>query len=87
MKPLMPLDEAPAEILDLACEVMFGSPPDPSDDREGMARVLVHLLPAVERAIREKAAKEIERVADEWGDGSSWDGGMSRAAEIVRGES
>lgn len=35
---------------------------------------------------RAKVAEEIERVLDEDGDGSSWDGGMARAAAIARGE-
>lgn len=44
----------------------------------------------IERQVRAKVAEEIQREADEHsnaGRRSSWDRGMTRAAEIARGES
>lgn len=42
---------------------------------------------AERQRIREQVAQEIDRVADEEDDGSSWGGGMLRAVQIARGES
>jgi hypothetical protein len=48
MKP----EDVPAELLDAACDRMFGTPPEPGDDREGMARALAAVLPEHERQVR-----------------------------------
>jgi hypothetical protein len=55
---------------------------------ESLARaVLAAVLPEHEKKVREQVAREIEKVENEEGDGSSWDGGMGRAASIARGGS
>ena len=57
-------------------------------ERERIAKaILADVLPEHEKHVREKVAKEIDRVADEEDDGSSWGGGMLRAVAIARGAS
>lgn len=41
MKPA----DVPAELLDTACAQFFGTPPEPGDNRDGMARALAAVLP------------------------------------------
>lgn len=58
------------------------------DDGEAWARwILAAVLPEHEKQVRERVAQEIDRVADEEDDGSSWGGGMLRAVQIARGGS
>lgn len=83
MKP----EDVPAEIVAAAAMALAFHPNAFLVDPDGTAlrTLLADVLPAHERMVRERVAAEIETVADRDGDGSPWDHGMQRAAEIARG--
>lgn len=58
-------DDVPAELLDLACDRMFGTPPEAGDDRRGMAEALAAVLPAYEPIVLRQAAERILLVQPE----------------------
>jgi hypothetical protein len=60
---------------------MFGTPPEPGDDREGMARALAAVLPEHERQVRAKVAAEIEANPTH-----ECSGAVAACARIARGE-
>ena len=80
MTPLRP-EDVPATLIDLAWEARLEAPAGAE-----ITRMLMAVIPEIQRRERERitAAIEAELAAD--GDGSSWDGGMSNAARIARGE-
>lgn len=95
MKP----EDVPAEYVNPAVEVFEdqahehcgesddGCPGNTRPYHEALVReALAEILPQYEQMVRERVAEEIEQELKADGDGSSWDGGMYRAADIARGE-
>lgn len=83
-------DDVPAELLDLACDRMFGTPPEAGDDRRGMAEALAAVLPRYEALVRAEVAAEIEAYAEATARQQAaipvFCSGLRKGAEIARGE-
>jgi hypothetical protein len=77
-------EDVPAELVGMACKAAYGGVWAFSDERYVITRALAAVLAEHERMIREQVAKEIDREREADDDGSSWGGGMLRAAEVAR---
>ena len=56
--------DVPNDLLDLACDAAYGTPPDPSDDRDAIAGALAAAMPSYEAIVRARVSAEILAARD-----------------------
>lgn len=75
MKP----EDVPDDLLDLACDQFFGTPPEPGDDRQGMANAIAAVIPAIREQAIASARAEIAKLRDD----QTYDDELSATARVA----